>query len=94
MKKVLFLMFAAASFTFTSCDSPKENAAEGAADNVEAAGEAKADAMEDQADAVRDSADAKADKMEDGADKMDGAGAGNMDASDTKMDTKTDDMKK
>ena len=73
MKKVLFLMFAAASFTFASCDSPKENAAEGAADNVEAAGEAKADAMEDGADAVRDSADAKADKMEDHADKMDGA---------------------
>ena len=68
MKKVLFLMFAAASFTFTSCDSPKEDAAEHAADNVEAAGEAKADAMEEGADAVRDSADAKADHMEEAAD--------------------------
>ncbi|MBC7447164.1 MAG: hypothetical protein H7330_03830 [Hymenobacteraceae bacterium] len=80
MKKVLFMMFAAASFTFASCDSPKENAAEGAAENVEAAGEAKADAMEEGADAVRDSADMKADKMEDNADKMDGAGAATPDA--------------
>lgn len=71
MKKVLFMMFAAASFSFASCDSPKENAQEHAAENVEAAGEAKADAMEEQADAVRDSADAKADAMEDNADKMD-----------------------
>ena len=70
MKKVLFLALAAASFTFTSCDSKKENAAENAAENVEASGEAKADAMEDQADAVRDSADATADKMEDNADAM------------------------
>jgi uncharacterized protein YpmB len=73
MKKVLFLMFAAASFTFASCDSPKENAQEQAADNVEAAGEAKADAMEDAADATRDTAEATADKMEDNADKMDAA---------------------
>ena len=71
MKKVLFLLFAAASFSFVSCDSPKEDAQEQAADNVEAAGEAKADAMENQADAVRDSADAKADNMEDAADHMD-----------------------
>ncbi|PJJ48740.1 hypothetical protein [Hymenobacter chitinivorans] len=68
MKKVLFLALAAASFTFASCDSKKENAQENAADNVEAAGEAKADAMEEQADAVRDSADNKADAMEDAAD--------------------------
>ena len=74
MKKVLFLLFAAASFTFASCDSPKENAQENAADNVEAAGEAKADAMEDAADATRDSADAKADAMEDHADHMDAKG--------------------
>ncbi len=68
MKKVLFLALAAASFTFTSCDSKTENAQENVAEGVEASGEAKADAMEDQADAVRDSADATADKMEDAAD--------------------------
>ncbi|UOR04342.1 hypothetical protein MUN82_15510 [Hymenobacter aerilatus] len=71
MKKVLFLALAAASFSFASCDSKKEDATEQAADNVEAAGEAKADAMEEQADAVRDSADAKADNMEDAADATD-----------------------
>ena len=70
MKKVLFLALAAASFSFTSCESKKEEAAEKAADNVENAGEAKADAMEDKADMVRDSADAKSDKMQDNADKM------------------------
>jgi len=68
MKKVLFLALAAVSFSFASCDSKTENAQENAADNVEAAGEQKADAMEEQADAVRDSADAKADVMEDAAD--------------------------
>ncbi|GAB2949028.1 hypothetical protein GCM10027048_12480 [Hymenobacter coalescens] len=68
MKKVLFLALAAASFTFASCDSQKENNAETTADNVEAAGEQKADAMEEQADAVRDSTEAKADAMEDAAD--------------------------
>lgn len=71
MKKVLFLALAAASFSFASCDSKREDAAEQSADNVEAAGEAKADAMEEQADAVRDSSDMKADAMEDGADRMD-----------------------
>jgi len=70
MKKVLFLALAAASFTFTSCDSKTENAQENTADAVEANGEAKADAMEEQADAVRDSADATADKIEDNADAM------------------------
>ena len=70
MKKVLFLALAAASFSFTSCESKKEEAVEQQADNVENAGEAKADAMENQADAVRDSADAKADNMKDNADKM------------------------
>jgi hypothetical protein len=74
MKKVLFLALAAASFSFTACESPKEKATEQAADNVEASGEAKADAMEDKADAVRDSADAKSDKMEESADKMAPAG--------------------
>ena len=71
MKKVLFLALAAASFTFTSCDSKTENAQEGAADKMEEQGETKADAMEEQADATRDSADAAADKMEDGADAAD-----------------------
>lgn len=70
MKKVLFLALAAASFSFTACESKKEEAAEQTADNVENAGEAKADAMENQADAVRDSADATAGKMDDKADKM------------------------
>jgi hypothetical protein len=70
MKKVLFLALAAASFTFASCETKKEENMEQAADNVEAAGEAKADAMENAADAVRDSADAKADAMEESADKM------------------------
>ena len=74
MKKVLFLALAAATFSFTSCESKKEEATEQAADNVEASGEAKADAMEESADAVRDSADAKADKMEDAADAMPAAG--------------------
>lgn len=80
MKKVLFLMFAAASFTFASCDSPKENAQEQAADNVEATGEAKADAMEDAADKTRETADSTADKMENKADKMDAAGAATPEA--------------
>ncbi len=71
MKKVLFMMFAAASFTFASCDSPKENAAEGAAQEVREDGEATADKMEDGADKVEASADSTADKMEDNADKMD-----------------------
>jgi len=70
MKKVLFLALAAASLSFTACESKKEEATEQAAENVEANGEAKADAMENQADAVRDSADAKADAMENSADKM------------------------
>jgi len=74
MKKVLFLALAAASFSFTACESKKEEAVEQQADNVEASGEAKADAMEEKADMVRDSADAKADKMEDAADKMAPAG--------------------
>ncbi|MCA8832172.1 hypothetical protein [Hymenobacter pini] len=71
MKKVLFLALAAASFSFASCDSKKEDAQEQAAENVEASGEAKADAMEEKADAVRDSADAKADAMENAADSAD-----------------------
>ncbi len=70
MKKVLFLALAAASFSFASCETKHEEATEQAADNVEAAGEAKADAMEEQADAVRDSTEAKADAMEDAADNM------------------------
>lgn len=71
MKKVLFLALAAASFSFTSCDSKKENAQEQVGENTEKVGEAKADAMEDQADAIRDSADAKGEAIKDNADKMD-----------------------
>ena len=70
MKKVLFLALAAASFSFASCDSKKEEAQEGAADAVEASGEAKADAMEEAADSTRDAADATADAMENSADKV------------------------
>lgn len=73
MKKVLFLALAAASFSFTSCDSQKENGAEQAAENVDASGEAKADAMEDAgneagADSVENATEAKADAIEDAAD--------------------------
>ena len=71
MKKVLFLALAAASFSFTACDSKTENATEQAADNVENTGEAKADAMEEAADSTRDAAEAGADKMEDAADATD-----------------------
>ena len=73
MKKVLFLALAAASFSFTACDSKKENAQEQVGENVKDAGEAKADAMENKADAVRDSADAKGEAIKDNADKMDAA---------------------
>ncbi|MDQ2793578.1 MAG: hypothetical protein M3Y12_06170 [Bacteroidota bacterium] len=76
MKKVLFLALALGSFTFTSCDSKKEDAQEQAGENVKDAGEAKADAMEDKADMVRDSADAKGEAMGDNADKMDASGTG------------------
>ncbi|WBA41571.1 hypothetical protein [Hymenobacter canadensis] len=75
MKKVLFLALAAASFTFSSCDSQKENNMEQTADNVEAAGEDKADAMEAAgneagADSVENATEAKADAMEDAADAL------------------------
>ena len=73
MKKVLFLALAAASFSFTACDSKKEDAQEQVGENVKEGGEAKADAMEDKADAVRDSADAKGEAIQDNADKMDAA---------------------
>ena len=69
MKKVLFLALAAASFTFASCESKKEEAADANADTVEASGEAKADAMEEAADSTRDAADATADAIENSADK-------------------------
>ncbi len=75
MKKILFLALALGSFTFSSCDSKKEDATEQVGENVKDAGEAKADAMEDKADAVRDSADAKGEAIQDGADKMDAAPA-------------------
>jgi len=70
MKKFLFLALATVSFSFASCESKHEEATEAAADNVEAAGEMKADGMENAADSVRENADAKADAMEEGADKM------------------------
>ena len=73
MKKVLFLALALGSFTFSSCDSKKEDAQEQVGENVKEGGEAKADAMEDKADAVRDSADAKGEAIQDKADKMDAA---------------------
>ena len=77
MKKVLFLALAtAASFSFTACDSKKENAQEQVGENVKEGGEAKADAMEAKADAVRDSADAKGEAIKDNADKMDAPATG------------------
>ena len=76
MKKVLFLALALGSFTFSSCDSKKEDAQEQAGENVKMEGEAKADAMEDKADMVRDSADAKGEAMQDNADKMDAPATG------------------
>ncbi|GAC1373707.1 MAG: hypothetical protein NVS3B25_10420 [Hymenobacter sp.] len=76
MKKVLFLALAAASFSFTACDSKKEDAQEQVGQNVKDAGEAKADALEDKADAVRDSADAKGEAIKDNADKMDAPATG------------------
>jgi predicted small secreted protein len=86
MKKVLFLALALGSFTFTSCDSKKEEAQEQVGENVKDAGEAKADAMEDKADMVRDSADAKGEAIQDNADKMDAAG--------TTTTTTTEEVKK
>ena len=71
MKKVLFLALAAVLFSFTACDSKKENAQEAAGEKVTAAGEVKADAMENAANVVRDSAEAKGDAMKDAANKMD-----------------------
>ncbi|MDF7815430.1 hypothetical protein [Hymenobacter sp. YC55] len=77
MKKLLFLALAAASFSFASCDSPKENAQEDAADRVEAAGEAKEDQLEaaGASDAAGDQAEEagemKADSMRADADAKD-----------------------
>ncbi|WP_210519192.1 hypothetical protein [Hymenobacter terricola] len=88
MKKVLFLALAAASFSFTACDSKKEDAQEQVGENVEKAGEAKADAMEDKADMVRDSADAKGEAIKDNADKMDAPATG------TTTTTTTEEVKK
>ncbi|WP_223648723.1 hypothetical protein [Hymenobacter psoromatis] len=71
MKKVLFLALAAASFSFTSCDSKKEDAMEAQGNAVKAEGEAKADVLEEKADAVRDSADKKGEAIGDAADAKD-----------------------
>jgi hypothetical protein len=76
MKKVLFLALAAVSFSFASCDSKTENTQEAQAEQVEDAGEAKADAMEAAgneagADSVEASTEAKADAMENAADATD-----------------------
>ena len=45
MKKVLFLALAAGMFTFASCESKQENAAEHQAEQVEEGAEAQSDAM-------------------------------------------------
>ncbi|MGI4823528.1 MAG: hypothetical protein ACRYFV_20135 [Janthinobacterium lividum] len=71
MKKVLFLAVAALSFSLTSCDSKKEDAAEAQGTEIKAAGEAKADSLENKADAVRDSADKKGEAVGDAADAKD-----------------------
>jgi hypothetical protein len=77
MKKVLFLALAAASFTFASCESKKEEAKDASADAVETSGENKADALEEAADLTRDSADAKADAIENSADNTAAPAEGN-----------------
>jgi hypothetical protein len=71
MKKVLFLAVAAVSFSLTSCDSKKEDAAEAQGTEIKEAGEAKADAMEEKADAVRDSATKVGEAVGDSADAKD-----------------------
>ncbi|GGG46524.1 hypothetical protein MUN84_14045 [Hymenobacter sp. 5516J-16] len=76
MKKVLFLALAAVSFSFASCDSKTENAAEAQAEQVEEGGEAKADAMENAgneagADSVENATEAQADAIENAADSTD-----------------------
>jgi cell division septum initiation protein DivIVA len=63
MKKVLFLALAAASFSFTACESKKEEAVEQQAETVRDNAEAKADS-------TIENAEAKAESMEEGADKM------------------------
>jgi predicted small secreted protein len=71
MKKVLFLAVAAVSFSLTSCDSKKEDAAEAQGTEIKEAGEAKADAMEEKADMVRDSANKVGEAVGDSADAKD-----------------------
>ena len=69
MKKLLFLALAAGMFTFTSCESKKEEAAEHQADQVEESSENKADAMENAGnEAGADSVRQAGDKYEDSVD--------------------------
>jgi len=62
MKKLLILFIAASAFTFTSCDSKKENAVEENAEMkeeaAEGATEANEDAAEEATEATQDSVDA------------------------------------
>ncbi|KUG06300.1 hypothetical protein [Solirubrum puertoriconensis] len=64
MKKVLFLALAAASFTFASCESKTEQAAEQTAENVEAGADATAEKMEEAADSTREAGEAQAEAIE------------------------------
>jgi len=70
MKKILFLALAAGSFSFTSCDSKKEDAAEAKGDAVEASADAKAAGMEASADSTKKAGENTAGAMKDNADKM------------------------
>ena len=57
-----------ASFSFASCESKQEQAAESKAETVEANADAKADAMEAKADATREAGDNAADAVKAQAD--------------------------
>ena len=76
MKKVLFLALAAVSFSLTSCDSKKEDAAEAKGDAVEATADAKAEGMEASADSTKKVGEATAEAVKDNADKTDAPATG------------------
>ncbi|WP_106932187.1 entericidin [Adhaeribacter arboris] len=58
MKKLLFMFIAASAFTFTSCESKQEKAAEDATEHREDAAEHQEEAAKDNAEASKDSIDA------------------------------------
>ncbi|WP_151087537.1 hypothetical protein [Hymenobacter baengnokdamensis] len=68
MKKVLFLAVAAASLSFTSCSSKKEEAADKQGDAVQAAANADAAKMEASADSTKKAGSDAADAIKSQAD--------------------------